>query len=73
MSDAVFAEHCLFHANFIPRRNPKFDWTKPVDGSDPESDWKGLLSLMNHQICSILLVAGFITPHFVGLLPVQVA
>ncbi len=33
-----------FHANFIPRRNPKFDWTKPVDGSDPESDWKGLLT-----------------------------
>lgn len=33
-----------FHANFIPRRNPKFDWTKPVDGSDAESDWKGLLS-----------------------------
>lgn len=33
-----------FHANFIPRRNPKFDWTKPVDGSDTESDWKGLLS-----------------------------
>jgi acyl-homoserine-lactone acylase len=33
-----------FHANFVPRRNPKFDWTKPVDGSDAESDWKGLLS-----------------------------
>jgi acyl-homoserine-lactone acylase len=33
-----------FHANFIPRRNPKFDWTKPVDGSDPETDWKGLLT-----------------------------
>ncbi len=33
-----------FHANFIPRRNPKFDWTKPVNGSDPESDWKGLLT-----------------------------
>ncbi len=33
-----------FHANFIPRRNLKFDWTKPVDGSDPESDWKGLLT-----------------------------
>jgi acyl-homoserine-lactone acylase len=33
-----------FHANFIPRRNPKFDWTQPVGGSDPESDWKGLLS-----------------------------
>jgi acyl-homoserine lactone acylase PvdQ len=33
-----------FHVNFIPRRNPRFDWTKPVDGSDPETDWKGLLS-----------------------------
>jgi len=33
-----------FHANFIPRRSLKFDWTKPVKGSDTESDWKGLLS-----------------------------
>ena len=23
-----------FHANFIPKRDPKFDWTKPVDGSE---------------------------------------
>lgn len=34
-----------FHANFIPRREPKFDWTKAVDGSDPATDWKGLLSV----------------------------
>lgn len=34
-----------FHANFIPRRTPKFDWTKPVDGSDPATDWHGLLSV----------------------------
>jgi acyl-homoserine lactone acylase PvdQ len=34
-----------FHANFIPRRDPRFDWTKPVDGSDPATDWKGLLSV----------------------------
>ena len=33
-----------FHANFIPRRDQKFDWTKPVDGSDKDSDWKGLLT-----------------------------
>ncbi len=33
----------FFYANFVPRRNPKFDWTKPVDGSDSESDWNGLL------------------------------
>ena len=34
-----------FHGNFIPRRDPKFDWTKPVDGSDPATDWRGLLSI----------------------------
>jgi acyl-homoserine-lactone acylase len=34
-----------FHGNFIPIRDPKFDWTKPVDGSDPATDWHGLLSV----------------------------
>ena len=34
-----------FHANFIPKRDPKFDWTKPVDGSDPATEWKGLLTV----------------------------
>jgi acyl-homoserine lactone acylase PvdQ len=33
-----------FHSNFIPRRDPKFDWTKPVDGSDPATEWNGVLS-----------------------------
>ncbi|ALK99550.1 penicillin amidase [Massilia sp. WF1] len=31
-----------FHGNFIPRRDPRFDWTRPVDGSDPTTEWKGL-------------------------------
>jgi acyl-homoserine-lactone acylase len=31
-----------FHGNYIPRRDTKFDWTRPVDGSDPETEWKGL-------------------------------
>lgn len=26
----------------VPRRNPQFDWSKPVDGSDPATDWQGL-------------------------------
>jgi acyl-homoserine-lactone acylase len=30
-----------FHTNFMPKRDPKFDWTRPVDGSDPATDWKG--------------------------------
>ncbi len=34
-----------FHGNFIPRRDTRFDWTKPVDGSDPTTDWHGLLSV----------------------------
>jgi acyl-homoserine lactone acylase PvdQ len=34
-----------FHGNFIPRRDTKFDWTKPVDGSNPEAEWHGLLSV----------------------------
>jgi len=33
------------HPQFIPRRNDRFDYTKPVDGSDPATDWKGLLPL----------------------------
>jgi acyl-homoserine-lactone acylase len=32
------------HSNFIPRRDPKFDWTKPVDGSNPATEWNGVLS-----------------------------
>ncbi len=34
-----------WHGDFIPRRDPHFDYTRPVDGSDPATDWKGLLSL----------------------------
>ena len=30
-----------FHGNFIPKRNPGFDFTKPVDGSDPATEWLG--------------------------------
>ncbi|HYL97448.1 MAG TPA: acylase [Blastocatellia bacterium] len=25
----------------VPRRSTKFDWSKPVDGSNPETDWHG--------------------------------
>jgi acyl-homoserine-lactone acylase len=34
-----------FHSNFIPKRDPKFDWTKPVDGSNPATEWGELLSV----------------------------
>ncbi len=31
-----------FHGNFIPKRNVAFDYTKPVDGWNPKTDWQGL-------------------------------
>ncbi len=31
-----------YHGNFMPRRDPEFDYGKPVDGSDPATDWQGL-------------------------------
>lgn len=29
----------------IPRRDPQFDWSKPVDGSDPRTEWQGYHSV----------------------------
>ncbi|MBP9198521.1 MAG: penicillin acylase family protein [Gemmatimonadales bacterium] len=34
-----------FHANFIPRRDPRFDWNRPVDGSDPATEWGAPMAL----------------------------
>jgi acyl-homoserine-lactone acylase len=31
-----------FHGNFIPKRDPRFDWTRPVDGSTSATQWHGL-------------------------------
>ena len=32
------------HSNYIPRRDTSFDWTEPVDGSNPATAYKGVLS-----------------------------
>jgi acyl-homoserine lactone acylase PvdQ len=48
-NNTIFAdsdgEIAYFHGNFIPRRDTSFDFTKPVDGSNPATDWKGLLTV----------------------------
>ena len=48
-NNTIFADAdgniAYFHANFIPKRNPKFDWTKPVDGSDPATEWGEVMSI----------------------------
>ena len=31
-----------FHGNFIPKRDVSFDYSRPVEGWDPKTDWQGL-------------------------------
>jgi acyl-homoserine lactone acylase PvdQ len=31
-----------WHGNFLPIRDTKFDWSKPVDGTTSATEWKGL-------------------------------
>ena len=48
-NNTIFADAdgniAYFHANFVPRRDPRFDWKKPVDGSDPATEWRGIHSV----------------------------
>jgi hypothetical protein len=38
-------EIAYLHPQFVPIRDTRFDYTKPVDGSDPATDWRGLHAL----------------------------
>ena len=40
-----------YHGNFVPRRDTQFDYSKPVDGSNPATDWQGL-----HPVDEIITV-----------------
>lgn len=48
-NNTIFAddkgEIAYMHPQFIPKRDNRFDYTKPVDGSDPATDWQGLHKL----------------------------
>jgi acyl-homoserine-lactone acylase len=48
-NNTIFADAegdiAYFHANFIPKRDTSFDWNKPVDGSNPATEWHELLSI----------------------------
>ena len=33
------------HPQFVPKRDDRFDFTRPLDGSDPATDWHGLHGL----------------------------
>src|SRR5262249_36077693 len=48
-NNTIFAdskgEIAYLHPQFIPKRNDRFDYTKPVDGADPATDWGALHEL----------------------------
>lgn len=48
-SNTIYADRrgniFYLHGNATPRRRAKFDWSKPVDGSDAETDWQGFHEL----------------------------
>jgi acyl-homoserine-lactone acylase len=48
-NNTIFADAdgdiAYWQGNFIPKRDTKFDFTKPVDGSDPATDWKALMTV----------------------------
>ncbi|MBV9225966.1 MAG: acylase [Acidobacteriaceae bacterium] len=48
-NNTIFADAdgdiAYFHGNFIPRRDTHFNWKEAVDGSDPATEWHGLLSV----------------------------
>ena len=48
-NNTVFADDkghiAYWHGNFMPVRNPSFNWENPVDGSTSATDWKGIHKL----------------------------
>jgi len=55
-NDTLFAddkgEIAFLMPQFMPVRDDRFDYTRPVDGSDPATDWRGL-----HPLASLPSVA----------------
>jgi acyl-homoserine-lactone acylase len=44
--NTVFADDkgniAYWHGNYVPRRDKSLDWSKPVDGTTPATEWNGL-------------------------------
>lgn len=48
-NNTVFADNkgniAYWHGDYVPRRDSKLNWSKPVDGTTSATEWKGLHSL----------------------------
>jgi len=40
-----------YHGNFVPKRDSSFDYSRPVDGSDPRTDWNGV-----HEVDEVITI-----------------
>lgn len=48
-NNTIFADAegniAYLHVHYMPRRDDQFDWSKPVDGANPATDYRGLHAL----------------------------
>jgi len=55
-NNTIFADAdgniAYFHGNFIPKRDTRFDWTRPVDGSDPAPSGTVCMPWTRRRTCS---------------------
>ncbi len=62
-NNTVFADDqgniAYWHGNFIPKRDTAYNWSKPVDGSTSNTEWKGFHSL-NEMIHVYNPISGFL-------------
>ncbi len=53
-SNTIYADRAgnifYVHGNAVPRRDPKFDWMKPVDGDKTETEWPEDASKRYHAL-----------------------
>ena len=54
-NNTVYADRdgtiAYYHGNFVPKRDPSFDYSRPVDGSDPRTDWNGV-----HEVDEVITI-----------------
>jgi len=54
-NNTVYADRdgtiAYYHGNFVPIRDPQFDYSRPVDGSNPRTDWQGV-----HEVDEVITI-----------------
>lgn len=54
-NNTVFADSegniAYYHGDFVPKRDPQFNYQRPVDGSNPATDWQGM-----HELDEIITI-----------------